>query len=98
MLYDAELKITLTHYGRVISNTLMLKSGDEIYLPSITINEDELLEYDNTKYDDTGTIVCYVYLDNKTFVNNHLIRPGFVDVDLDLDYSCKQKFLKSLPV
>lgn len=61
-------------------------------------NRKVFLKYDNTKYDDTGTIVCYVYLDNKTFVNNHLIRTGFVDVDLDLDYSCKQKFLKSLPV
>ena len=56
------------------------------------------LKYDNIKYDDEGIIVCYVYLDNKTFINNHLIRTGFVDVDLDLEYSCKQKFLKSLPV
>ena len=56
------------------------------------------LKYDNIKYDDTETIVCYVYLDNKTFINNHLIRTGFVDVDLDLEYSCKQKFLKSLPI
>ncbi len=61
-------------------------------------NRKVFLKYDNIKYDDTETIVCYVYLDNKTFVNNHLIRTGFVDVDLDLDYSCKQKFLKSLPV
>lgn len=61
-------------------------------------NRKVFLKYDNTKYDDTGTIICYVYLDNKTFVNNHLIRTGFVEVDLDLDYSCKQKFLKSLPV
>ena len=61
-------------------------------------NRKIFLKYDNIKYDDTETIVCYVYLDNKTFVNNHLIRTGFVDVDWDLDYSCKQKFLKSLPV
>lgn len=61
-------------------------------------NRKIFLKYDNIKYDDTETIVCYVYLDNKTFVNNHLIRTGFVDVDSDLDYSCKQKFLKSLPV
>ena len=61
-------------------------------------NRKVFLKYDNIKYDDTETVVCYVYLDNKTFVNNHLIRTGFVDVDLDLDYSCKQKFLKSLPV
>lgn len=37
----------------------------------------------------------YVYLDNKTFINNHLIRTGFVDVDFDSDYSCKKKFEKS---
>ncbi len=55
------------------------------------------LKYDSVKYDDSKTIMCYVYLDNKTFVNNHLIRTGFVDVDLELEYSCKQKFIKSLP-
>ena len=42
--------------------------------------------------------MCYVYLENKTFVNNHLIRTGFVDVDISFDYSCKKKFLASLPV
>ena len=40
---------------------------------------------------------CYVYLDNRTFVNNHLIRTGFVDVDTETEYSCREKFLKSLP-
>lgn len=55
------------------------------------------LKYDSVQYDDAGTLMCYVYLDNKTFINNHLVRTGFVDVDTDLDYSCKTKFLKSLP-
>ena len=56
------------------------------------------LRYDAVKYDSENNLVCYVYLDNKTFINNHLIRTGFVDVDVDMDYSCKTKFLNSVPV
>jgi len=55
------------------------------------------LKYDSVKYDSSNTLVCYVYLDNKTFINNHLIRTGFVSVDTDMDYSFKIKFLNSLP-
>lgn len=56
------------------------------------------LKYDSVKYDNQNNLLCYVYLDNKTFINNHLVRTGFVDVDIDLDYSCKTKFLNSLPI
>lgn len=55
------------------------------------------LRYDAIKYDCNNTLLCYVYLDNKTFINNHLIRTGFVDVDMSLDYTCKAKFLESIP-
>lgn len=55
------------------------------------------LRYDTTKYDADNTLLCYVYLENKTFINNHLVRTGFVDVDVSLDYSCKLKFLNSVP-
>ena len=53
------------------------------------------LRYDNIKYDEANNLLCYVYLDNKTFINNHLIRTGFVEVDTGIDYACKQKFLKT---
>lgn len=56
------------------------------------------LRYDSAKYDSDNNLLCYVYLDNKTFINNHLIRTGLVDVDVSLDYSCKTKFLNSVPV
>ncbi len=55
------------------------------------------LRYDSVKYDGENNLLCYVYLDNKTFINNHLIRTGFVDVDVSLDYACKSKFLNSIP-
>ena len=53
------------------------------------------LRYDADKYDKNNNLMCYVYLDNKTFINNHLIRTGFVDVETSFDYSCKDKFIKS---
>ena len=56
------------------------------------------LRYDSVKYDSDNNLLCYVYLDNKTFINNHLIRTGFVDVDVSLEYSCKSKFLNAVPV
>ena len=56
------------------------------------------LKYDLQKYDKNNNLICYVYLDNKTFINNHLIRTGYVDVETNFDYSCKDKFIKSLPV
>lgn len=55
------------------------------------------LRYDVIKYDADNNLLCYVYLDNKTFINNHLVRTGFVDVDVSMNYSCKNKFLNSIP-
>lgn len=56
------------------------------------------LRYDSQKYDNNNNLMCYVYLENKTFINNHLIRTGYVDVETNFDYSCKNKFIKSLPI
>lgn len=56
------------------------------------------LKYDTVKYDESNNPLCYIYLDNKTFVNNHLIRTGLVNVDTETEYSHRSKFIKSLPV
>jgi site-specific DNA-methyltransferase (adenine-specific) len=55
------------------------------------------MKFDTIKYDEDKNLLCYLYLDNKTFINNHLIRTGNVDVDTSYDYSCKNKFINSLP-
>lgn len=55
------------------------------------------LKYDAVEPDGESDLICYVYLDNKTFINNHLIRTGYVAVDTMLNYACKKKFLNSLP-
>lgn len=64
------------------------------YLKKIFKGKRVFLKYDTVKHDNTGTLLGYVYLDNKTFVNNHLVRTGFVNVDLSIDYKYKTKFME----
>lgn len=50
------------------------------------------LRYEPDKSDSEGTPLAYVYLDNKTFINRHLLRTKFVDIDNTYDFLYKNKF------
>jgi site-specific DNA-methyltransferase (adenine-specific) len=50
------------------------------------------LKYDNVKYDNQNYLLCYLYLENKTFINAHLIKNGLVQVDNSNDFKYKLKF------
>lgn len=39
-------------------------------------------------------LYAYMYLENKTFVNAHLIRSGFVSVDNSFEYAARSKFME----
>lgn len=52
------------------------------------------LRYDNIKYDGENNLLCYLYLENKTFINAHLIKNGLVQVDNKIDFKYKDKFVK----
>lgn len=54
------------------------------------------LKYDSQKYDNENNLFCYLYLQNKTFINAHLIRSGFVRIETGSDYKYKHKFLTLL--
>jgi len=54
------------------------------------------LKFDQEKYDNAGNLLSYVYLRNKTFINAHLIRTGFVSVDLERDYKYRHRFQDAL--
>lgn len=54
------------------------------------------LKYDHVKHDSENNLLCYLYLENKTFINAHLIKNGLVKVDTDLDFKYKDKFLNLL--
>lgn len=50
------------------------------------------LKYDNVKFDSENNMLCYLYLENKTFINAHLIKSGLVQVDSNLQFKYKEKF------
>jgi len=50
------------------------------------------LRYDDVKYDSDNHLMAYLYLENKTFVNAHLLKAGIVEVDINLKFKYKEKF------
>lgn len=56
------------------------------------------LRYDEVKYDEQNTLLCYLYLDNRTFINAHLLKNSLADVDYSFDFKYKSKFEKLVSV
>ena len=69
-----------------------LSSEATDYLRTKFIKRKVFLKFDNVKYDADGNLLCYLYLDNKTFMNRHLLRTGYVDPDFTMDYKYKTIF------
>jgi len=63
------------------------------YLIEKTKGKRVFLKYDNIKYDKENNLMCYLDLENKTFINAHLIKSGLVQVDENMDFKYKDKFL-----
>jgi len=51
------------------------------------------LKYDEIKHDSDNNLLAYLYLENKTFINAHLLKEGLVNVDINTDFKYKNKFL-----
>jgi len=64
------------------------------YLVKKAQGQKVFLKYDQKKYDSDNRLCCYLYLQNKTFINAHLIKSGLVDVDDEVEYKYKSKFLE----
>ncbi len=63
------------------------------FLREKIIGQKVFLKFDNKKYDEKNTLLCYLYLKNKTFINAHLIKKGLAEVDTTIDFKYKNKFL-----
>ena len=53
------------------------------------------MKFDAVKHDADNNLLCYLYLQNKTFLNAHLIKRGLVDVDTSMEYRLRSKFLEA---
>lgn len=60
--------------------TIKLK-GQQVYL-----------KFDSIMYDASDTLLCYMYMKNKTFINMHLIKEGLVDVDESVNFQHLNRF------
>lgn len=63
------------------------------FLYEKTKGQKVFMKFDNQKYDDQNNLLCYLYLKNKTFLNAHLIKEGYAEPDLALDFKYKSKFI-----
>lgn len=63
------------------------------FLYEKTKGQKVFMKFDNQKYDDQNNLLCYLYLKNKTFLNAHLIKEGYAELDLALDFKYKSKFI-----
>ncbi|HPX74954.1 MAG TPA: DNA methyltransferase [Bacteroidales bacterium] len=52
------------------------------------------LKYDKVKHDKENNLMVYLYLENKTFINAHLLKEKLAIVDNSIDFKYKTKFSK----
>ncbi|MCH7613194.1 MAG: site-specific DNA-methyltransferase [Candidatus Marinimicrobia bacterium] len=50
------------------------------------------LKFDEIKYDNNNYLLSYLYLKNKTFINSHLLRTGYVVVDETIPFKYLSNF------
>ncbi len=89
-------------------DTLKLNTGLKVKLLGVKINKKEeaiqylkkyvlgknvFLKFENNKFSDNDTIMAYVYLRNKIFINRYLIKSGIAVPDLSSEFRFKNKFL-----
>jgi site-specific DNA-methyltransferase (adenine-specific) len=51
------------------------------------------LRHDDVKHDSENHLLAYLYLENKMFVNAHLLKAGLVEVDESAEFKYKGKFI-----
>lgn len=62
------------------------------FLQKKTKGKKVFLKFDSIKYDKENNLLCYLYLENKTFLNAHLIKNGLAQVDNKSEFKYKIKF------
>lgn len=68
------------------------KAGE--WLRKKTKGQKVFLKFDTVKYDPDNRLLAYLYLQNKTFVNAHLVRSGLVEVDNSIEFKHQEKFIR----
>jgi len=62
------------------------------YLTNKVRGKKVFLKYDEVKRDNENNLMAYLYLENKTFINAHLLKENLALVDNSIDFKYKTKF------
>jgi len=63
------------------------------FLRDKTRGQKVFMKFDAVKHDRDDNLLCYLYLQNKTFLNAHLVKEGLVSIDTETDFKFKKKFI-----
>lgn len=84
--------------SNLIIRLIGIKQNPEIdvkateYLINKVRGKKVFLKYDEVKHDKENNLMVYLYLENKTFINAHLLKKNLALVDNSLDFKYKSKF------
>lgn len=82
--------LTIRLIGIKQNPTINGKATD--YLINKVRGKKVFLKYDEVKHDDENNLMAYLYLENKTFINAHLLKENLALVDNSIDFKYKTKF------
>ncbi|MCI0613908.1 thermonuclease family protein, partial [bacterium] len=63
------------------------------FIQQMTKGQKVFLKFDKQKHDADNTLLAYLYLKNKTFINMHLIKNQLAEVDTLRAYRAKDRML-----
>lgn len=63
------------------------------FLEEKTKGQRVFMKFDSEKYDHDNCLLCYLYLENRTFLNSHMVKKGLVEVDTCADFKYKRNFI-----
>jgi len=64
------------------------------FLQTKTKGQKVFMKFGQVKHDSQNNLLCYLYLQNKTFINRHLVKEGLVSVETEMDFKYKKKFAR----
>lgn len=82
--------LTIRLIGIKQNPTINGKATD--YLINKVRGKKVFLKYDEVKHDNENNLMAYLYLENKTFINAHLLKENLALVDNSIDFKYKTKF------
>lgn len=64
------------------------------YLLNKTKGHKVYMRFDEIKYDSQNQLLCYMYLENRTFLNAHILKEKLAIADTSITYKYRNKFIK----